>query len=246
MIGSKIILDEIRQIILRQGNRNLENFEDERRKELFRDLASASLDLERDKNFNPRRVTGTCEWFLHDARFQDWRKSSSSGLFRVSAGPGCGKSVLSRTLVDEGWLSPNVTTSTVCYFFFKDGDEIRSRSENALCAILHQIFSDDPEDRLIEYALDSHNRLGQQLTRNFSELWKILEACAADPQAREIVILLDALDECSRDSSETLIDKLDEYNGKTQRVPESDSKFKLKFFITGRAYDYLEAPLAGS
>ena len=59
-----------------------------------------------------------------------------SSLLWVSTGPGYGKSVLSRALIDDHQLSTNVTTSTVCHFFFKDGDERRIYSANALCAIL--------------------------------------------------------------------------------------------------------------
>lgn len=99
---------------------------------LLRDLSSAASDYEKDKNINPKRVDGTCNWFFTHPLFCDWRDSTKPGLLWFSAGPGCGKSVLSRSLIDEGHLQKNFATttltastlvtsppSTICYFFSK-------------------------------------------------------------------------------------------------------------------------------
>lgn len=53
------------------------------------------------KDRNPTRVPGTCLWFLKNQRFADWLESCSSDLLWVTADPGCGKSVLSRSLIDH-------------------------------------------------------------------------------------------------------------------------------------------------
>jgi ankyrin repeat domain-containing protein 50 len=50
-------------------------------------------------------VPGTCEWFLTDERFCKWRDSKLPSLLWVSAGPGRGKSVLSRSLIDQKLFS---------------------------------------------------------------------------------------------------------------------------------------------
>jgi hypothetical protein len=187
-------LQEIResQAILEKIHRDLEGigqqprriYEDQKERELLQDL---SCDYEGYKNFNERRVKGTCEWFFNDDRFRKWRDRSTSSLLWVSAGPGCGKSVLSRALIDERRLSTNATTSIVCYFFFKDGDEGRTDSADALCAILHQLFTQDHSGSLIKHTLDSHTQRGNKLTKTFFDLWRILEACSASKDAGEII-----------------------------------------------------------
>ena len=78
-------------------------------------------DYKSDKNLVSKRIPGTCEWFFEDERFLEWRDSGTSRLLWVSAGPGCGKSVLARALIDERKVCTNTTPSTICYFFFKDG-----------------------------------------------------------------------------------------------------------------------------
>ena len=98
MQESRTILDDIRRILEESGKQPQKIYEDEKEKALLQDLAS---DYEGDKNFNPPRVIGTCEWFFKDDRFRKWRDSNTSSLLWVSAGPGCGKSVLSRALIGK-------------------------------------------------------------------------------------------------------------------------------------------------
>ncbi|KAL4755652.1 ankyrin repeat-containing domain protein, partial [Aspergillus foveolatus] len=235
MQDSRAILDEIRMILETGRKQSQTNYEDQKERNLLQVLASCYEDY---KDFHPPRVQGTCEWFFTDDRFRKWRGSNTSSLLWVSAGPGCGKSVLSRALVDERRLSTNITTSTVCYFFFKDGEERRMYATNALCTILHQLFTHNPASSLMRHALPSHKNYGKDLTQNFSELWRILEGCANLPDAGEIVCVLDALDECNAVSRRQLINKLREFYCQPWRP--SNSLSKLKFLITSRPYDDLE------
>ncbi|KAL7937040.1 ankyrin repeat-containing domain protein [Trichoderma chlorosporum] len=234
MQESRVFLDKIYNTLLESGMDAQKSYEDKNERELLQLLAS---DYQGYKDFNPKRVEGTCEWFFTDERFRNWRDSNASSLLWVSAGPGCGKSVLSRALIDERRLSTNVTTSTVCYFFFKDGDESRMYAHNALCAILHQLFTHDLTGSLIAQAQSSQKNFGETLTRNFSELWGILVRCANSSSLGEIVCAIDGLDECHADTRTGFIRKLQEYYGHP-----SERSSKLKFFITSRPYDTIEAP----
>ncbi|KAK3351860.1 hypothetical protein B0H65DRAFT_137399 [Neurospora tetraspora] len=233
---SRTILGEIRGILERGGRQTQRIYEDQKERALLEDLAS---DYEGYKNFNRPKVEGTCEWFFDDDRFRKWRDSNTSSLLWVSAGPGCGKSVLSRALIDDHRLSTNVTTSTVCHFFFKDGDERRMHSTNALCAILHQLFTQNPAGGLIGNALPRHKNYGEKLTQNFSELWRTLLECVRSSDTGEVVCILDALDECDKSSRKELINKLKDFYYQPHHLAHSSSK--LKFLITSRPYDHLEA-----
>ncbi|OJI83267.1 hypothetical protein ASPTUDRAFT_202493 [Aspergillus tubingensis CBS 134.48] len=256
MQESQTILHDIRKILREGENQARKVHEDEAERALLQDLTSAFSDpsrshaessceaqyagLESYKNLNPERVPGTCEWFFKDERFCNWRASESSSLLWVSAGPGCGKSVLSRALIDEERLSIGVTTSNICYFFFKEGDNRRMHSTNALCALLYQLLEQDGacdgKNRLLQQALAKHRALGANLTKDFFELWEIIEGYSKLPEAGETVCLLDALDECDRDSSEQLVNALRDF----YCSPAATSS-KLKFLITSRQYDYLAA-----
>ncbi|KAH6714187.1 hypothetical protein BKA61DRAFT_551586, partial [Leptodontidium sp. MPI-SDFR-AT-0119] len=225
--------------------------EEKKETQLLKDLAEVAGDYERYKNLNPTRVPGTCEWLLMDERFCNWRENASSSLLWVSAGPGLGKSVLSKSLIDEGPLAittmtitpssnePTTSTqSTVCYFFFKDGGAGLMDSAQALCALLHQLFIRPSTTGLIKYALEKHKEHGRSLTEKVHELWRILSACATAPDTGEIICVLDALDECKEDSRAELFRILEEFYSKSARLSTENSK--LKFLITSRPYDDLE------
>ena len=180
-------------------------------------------------------MDGTCEWFYEDDRFLHWRNSKESRVLWVSAGPGCGKSVLSRSLIDERRVCTDATTSTVCYFFFKEGQEQRTRGSDALSAIIHQLYENDA---LIIYARESHKRNGTKLREMPSELWDILTKSASDPEAGEIVCILDGLDECELSARMRFTEKLAEFFSRIDK--KKSCPFAFKFLVTSRPYDDIE------
>jgi hypothetical protein len=97
---------------------------------------------EEQKNINPRKAEGTCLWALRSPEYTRWSESSCNDLLWVSADPGCGKSVLSRSIIED-YLEDSCSDVKICYFFFKDNDE-QNRLDKALCSVLHQLFSQQP------------------------------------------------------------------------------------------------------
>ena len=84
------------------------------------------------------RAADTCKWFLEHPKYQTWRDSKSDSILWVAADPGCGKSVLCKWLV-EGELK-SMQARTTCYFFFKNDNVDLTVGQNALCALLHNLF----------------------------------------------------------------------------------------------------------
>lgn len=204
-----------------------------RTKEELKCLQSLTSNYREDKNRCEQRVPGTCEWVLQHPKFLHWRQENKASLLWVSADPGCGKSVLSRSLVDEQLLSLDNKRSSVCYFFFKDDDEARKSGSNALCAILHQLFVQKPV--LLKHAMLDYENNGGQLRTMFSTLWEILEKSASDYEAGEIICVLDALDECNESARKDLVKKLCRlYSGR------NETNMKLKFLATSRPYEFIE------
>ncbi|TVY44186.1 Protein SERAC1 [Lachnellula subtilissima] len=96
-------------------------------------------EYEQYKDRNPDLVPGTCKWFLQHSNYNSWRNYHTSSLLWVSADPGYSKSILSRFLVDKELQTTQ--SQTTCFFFFKDDNKKQKTATNALCAILHQLFS---------------------------------------------------------------------------------------------------------
>lgn len=214
-------------------------YADQREERLLQTLSSR---YEEQKNINPKRVDGTCEWFLQSAEFQEWNNAKQSCLLWLSAGPGCGKSVLSKCLVDEDMISGNLSTSIVCYFFFKDGQKGQMTAANAMSAITHQILSRYSDAALMAHSLERFRKHGEKLAEMFSELWPNLLQSARDPIPGEIVCILDALDECQPNERQQLLNVLIEFY--SQLGFESNANIRLKLLITSRQDLSIENRLA--
>ena len=196
--------------------------------------ALRTSDYEKYMARNPDRVEKTCQWFLQHPKFHNWRDSMTASLLWVSADPGSGKSVLSKSLVENELLRSE--SRSTCYFFFKDDDVNQKSATKALCALLHQLFSQN--NLLIKHAMPNFHREGQTLCDLFGKLWSILTNAAADPEAGEIVCVLDALDECEESGRFELIDTLNRFYRNI--ASDKGGKTKLKFLITSRPYFDIE------
>ncbi|KAJ4175725.1 Ankyrin repeat A protein 2 [Fusarium falciforme] len=164
-------------------------------------------------------------WFLKNERFQTWLNHESGPLL-VSADPGCGKSVLAKYLIDHGLPR----SATICYFFFKDQDQ--NTVQQALCALLHQLFCQKPS--LIGHAMAQFREDGQGLINSAQSLWKVLRHAVKDPQAGAVIIVLDALDECAESEFPDLMRNIEGQFRRDYLGPG-----KLKYLLTCRPYDQI-------
>ncbi|GIJ98076.1 hypothetical protein Aspvir_000186 [Aspergillus viridinutans] len=221
-------LDSIEKAFLKDQIWRTTSTRDEKAKQFFKLLYTCPYRDRKDRN--SKRVPGTCEWFTSHSRFQKWEHSDQSGLLWVTADPGCGKSVLTKFLVDDFLPSHR---RTVCYFFFKDDFPDQRSAANALSAILRQLFMAQPH-LLPDSVLEKQDTDGDKLVGSFNDLWGILTSVASHLKAGEIICALDALDECPEDDRKQLIQAL-----KILYSEERLEKHKLKFLVTSRPYDHI-------
>src|SRR5207237_1751357 len=134
-------------------------------------------------------------------RYHQWRAKEYDDLLWISADPGCGKSVLAKSLIDNELR--RTEGHTTCYFFFKDNNS-QNNTTTALCALLHQLFTDQPQ--LIQHAIPVWEKNEDKIQRERAELWRLLLAATRDPEAYDVTCILDALDECQPPDRQWLID----------------------------------------
>jgi NACHT domain len=116
-----------------------------------------------------------------------------SSLLWISADAGCGKSVLTKFLIDTQLRQKTERPKNVCYFFFKNDNDEQKSSTYALCAILHQIYTYQPE--LLKHASLQFARKGPTVTKQFDTLWAIFKATVEDGDANDIICFIDGLDD---------------------------------------------------
>lgn len=189
------------------------------------------------KERNPDIVEGTCQWFCNHDKFNQWLQSTSHPTLVVSADPGCGKSTLTKHLIDVV-LPQRRPQTTICYFFFKDQPK-HNETPNALCALLHRLFDKQPgRAKACRSAIEKY---GDGLYSNPEQLWDLLEAafpakseCRPEDTPTEesdvnnnVICVLDALDECQPSQLPRLLERIRSF---TERTPG------VKFLLTTRGY----------
>ena len=184
--------------------------------------------------FNPKRSQGTCEWFLRHESFLEWTDAKESRLLLFSAGPGCGKSVLSRFLVEE--LKSRFPSTPVSYFFFKHNPDQISIC-NAFSALLHQLLTECPF--IVDHLKDDMVKAGQVLTKSFQTLAELLETACRHTESGSVLCVLDALDECDPINLTELIQWIRSYIERSihgSLAAQNTSLTYLKFIVTTRGY----------
>ncbi|KAF2181454.1 hypothetical protein K469DRAFT_740762 [Zopfia rhizophila CBS 207.26] len=221
-------------IYIAHGSTSKECDEDE-----FKNCLQCLYKADSHEERNLDRVEGTCEWFLEDEKYRRWWREQKSDLLWVSAGAGCGKSVLANFLVDElrSSKSQQIVPSTVCSFFFKDDNDYQKSAIFALCALLHQLFV--VKRRLIYHAVEEFKVKNAAFTKDFATLWKILTMAATDKKnGGNVICIIDGLDECEPRTQKQLIES---FIGFHQNLGTSSGNGPfLKFLVTSRPDSAIE------
>ncbi|KIX01149.1 uncharacterized protein Z518_08874 [Rhinocladiella mackenziei CBS 650.93] len=235
------LLDEIRhtsnaqlEATKAQTQQNQTQYESEKHHQCHQTFKIGPYEAQKD--LNPERVAGTCQWVLSHSQYLQWLRKAHDDLLWISADPGCGKSVLARSIIDNELR--HTDQHTVCYFFFKDNEE-QDNVATALCALLHQLFTRHPE--LIQHAIPVWEKIGDKLVRELAELWRLLLAVARDDQALDVTCVLDALDECRLSDRRWLIEMLSRFHTQTSASSSTTRRGRLKFLVTSRPYDDIQA-----
>lgn len=169
-------------------------------------------------------------WVLQHPQFTKWQESWQDDVLWISADPGCGKSILARSLIDNELQ--HTETHVVCHFFFKDNEE-QDTVCRALCVLLHQLFARRLE--LLQHAITKWKSNKKRLQQEEDKLWRILFAAAADPLAPDITCVFDALDACREVAIDSTLDWI-----LRPVVQITQRTSRLKFLLTSRPYDDIE------
>ncbi|KAL1626861.1 hypothetical protein SLS56_006589 [Neofusicoccum ribis] len=160
-------------------------------------------------------ASGTCAWVFETQEFVQWKEIQPPALFWVTGGPGMGKTVLSTFLVDnvlDQLESHNRsdTKARLAYFFCDNSNKNRCSALAILRGLLYQLCRADHDlmKNHMQRECAAQINPSEGMLENFDALWRVFESILGDPRTGEVIVIIDALDECEVKSQATFLEYL--------------------------------------
>ena len=196
------------------------------KKDLLDSLRFIEID-DRFVNIKPGHAK-TCRWLLESTGYLDWLSADKlpehRGFFWIKGKPGCGKSTLTKFAFMEIKRSlPNVIL--LSFFFNARGTDLEKSTIGLYRSLLVQLLETCPDDQQL-WNIPSITRrpLDDQFKANREILKHLLARVLQTLGQCNIMVIIDALDECDEDEVRDMIalfEKLGEdavSDGRTFRV----------------------------
>lgn len=164
------------------------------------------------------RHSDTGRWFFETDHYK-WFHSTRGACLWLRGIPGCGKTVLSSTIIRDLRLHSRATGTTTIYFFFSFSDESKQRLEHLLRSLVFQLVG-------------WHSSTGAHLMRLFES-----SSCGHEqPQTTELVQVFNSMVNGLRDVT-VVLDALDESKDRRDllRWIAATMNEACKFVLTSRS-----------
>ena len=154
------------------------------------------------------RYANTCIWFPETKAYLDWLAKRSSLLWLYGI-PGCGKTILSSTIIQRTMSECQSRANTVILYFYFDFKNIeKQQHENMIRSLIVQLSSECVKVPQILASSYSSNMDGERQPA-YDSLLLILHQMLR--LFAETYLVLDALDECLE--RQELLGVIDEFSG---------------------------------
>jgi NACHT domain-containing protein len=198
-----------------------------------------------DKNALKRRkgdcAPGTCEWILETEELKKWLRPTTNtecngNILWLYGNPGTGKSTMAITMTEKlANQHPFVCgDKTLAYFFCDSSSEDRRTATGILRGLLYQLIKQRRE--LMKFLLSRYEDRQEQkekLFTSFDALWATLIEIGHDTASGEKYCIIDALDECDRESQHILLTQINQTFSKRNL---ENSHPSVHLLITSRPY----------
>jgi hypothetical protein len=169
-------------------------------------------------------------WVLENADFQGWRDDGQNRLLWIKGDPGKGKTMLLCGIVDELIKSTSPTTN-VSFFFCQATDARINNATAVLRGLLYLLVKQ--QQSLISHIREIYDESGKQCFEGVNAwitLSKIFSNILEDQRLRNTYLIIDALDECTRDLS-LLLELI---------IQKSTANSRVKWIVSSRNWPSIE------
>ncbi|KAF4448241.1 nwd1 protein [Fusarium austroafricanum] len=192
-------LQGIHSAIKDQTRQQEKRYQDAKCEKCMQDLhvTDPSKDKKRIQDTKGGLLRDSYRWILDHAKFQQFRDDPQSRLLWIKGDPGKGKTMLLCGIIDELEEGSNCLLS---YFFCQATETQLSNAASVLRGLIYLLIIQQPS--LISYLRSKHDVTGEKLFQGINvwvSLVEILTDMLKDPTLKDVVLVVDALDECITD-----------------------------------------------
>ena len=149
------------------------------------------------------RHPGSCGWLLQTDLYREWVESIGSAVLSVVGNPGCGKTLLASSLVDE-FANEGAPEKPILYYYCDYSDPTSLDYQSIIGTLLKQLllymgtFPPAIETRIEQLPLFNVQH------PSVNDLQSLL--VTALHRFDEVIIILDAIDECNSESQRDIVE----------------------------------------
>ncbi|KAK2486218.1 hypothetical protein H9L39_00145, partial [Fusarium oxysporum f. sp. albedinis] len=180
----------------RQAQERLEMSDEEDnkacRKHLFK--TNPTDDKKRILGVKGALIRESYSWVVHHPQFLDWQKNAQHRRLWIRGDAGKGKTMILCGIIEELQTDP---FCRLCYFFCQATDEHLRDAKNVLRGLLFHLIKQYPW--LISHVRKDYDNSGEKLFEDHNAwvaLCRIFKTVLDDERLREVIIVIDAIDEC--------------------------------------------------
>ena len=173
-----------------------------------------------------QRHPGTGQWFLAGDTYAQWKARFTSALWLYGI-PGCGKSVLSSTIIEDLQQKQNTTNHTLLYFYFNFSEPDKQSFEKMLRTLIYELYR---QHRVCQNFLD--------------DLYSFSQNGREQPQTKSLIAILNSMIGATSNVS-IILDALDECSTRRQLLPwlQSLDRKDVQVLVTSRQEEDIESSL---
>ncbi|OBS17519.1 hypothetical protein FPOA_12011 [Fusarium poae] len=197
-------LQHIHSAVQDQTRQQDKRHQDDKDKKCEHDLfvTDPRKDKERIKNLKGGLLENCYCWILGHADYLKFRDDQQSRLLWITGDPGKGKTMLLCGIIDELEKGPN---SPLSYFFCQATEPQLNNAVSVLRGLIYLLIIH--QESLISYVRSEYDHTGEKLFQG-SNVWVslvgILTKMLEDPILKDVLLVVDALDECITDRPKLL------------------------------------------
>lgn len=176
----------------------------QRKKDLLEWICSADYHVQHN-DYIHKRQSDTGEWFVQDARFQEWMNSERSTLFCPGI-PGAGKTMMAALVIDRLLRSKHEAERPVVFVYCDYKRQSEQSTKHLLSSLLRQVV--DTQEEVPSTVQDFHTaHVRRRTTPSTQEVLQVLRDVMEGLHGLTVVV--DALDECQAETCRDLLSSIE-------------------------------------